>query len=140
MIKILQIIILVVFSLLMMSSSCDKGAEGCTDSTACNYDAACADALNPTCTEIDDTLCWYVTDDACTCDDGEGAFYRTIWSTTTHNRLGLFGGRDATTPYHPELPRHPRWHHSGRRIARYRDPRGMGIRLRATGTLLRDRG
>ena len=22
----------------MMSASCDKGSEGCTDSTACNYD------------------------------------------------------------------------------------------------------
>jgi hypothetical protein len=37
--KIIQIIILVFFSLLMMSSSCDKGLEGCTDTEACNFDS-----------------------------------------------------------------------------------------------------
>ena len=37
--KIIQIIILVFFSLLMMSSSCDKGSEGCTDTEACNFDS-----------------------------------------------------------------------------------------------------
>ena len=39
MIKILQIIVLVVSSLLIMSSSCDKGSEGCTNTDACNYDS-----------------------------------------------------------------------------------------------------
>ena len=39
MIKILQIIILVILSLLMMSASCDKGSEGCTNTDACNYDS-----------------------------------------------------------------------------------------------------
>ena len=37
MIKILQVISLVIIALLMMSASCDKGSEGCTDSNACNY-------------------------------------------------------------------------------------------------------
>ena len=35
--KILQIIILIISSLLLISSSCDKGAEGCTDSSLCDY-------------------------------------------------------------------------------------------------------
>ena len=39
MIKIFQIIILVILSLLMMSASCDKGSEGCTNTDACNYDS-----------------------------------------------------------------------------------------------------
>ena len=39
MIKIIQIIILVIFSLFMMSSSCDKGSEGCMDTQACNFDS-----------------------------------------------------------------------------------------------------
>ena len=38
MIKILQAIILAILSLIMISSSCDKGKEGCMDSNACNYD------------------------------------------------------------------------------------------------------
>ena len=63
MIKILQIIILVIISLLMMSASCDKGSEGCTDSTACNYDETAA---------IDDNSCWFASTD-CSCDDPPGA-------------------------------------------------------------------
>ena len=39
MINILQIIILLILSLLMMSASCDKGSEGCTNTDACNYDS-----------------------------------------------------------------------------------------------------
>ena len=63
MIKILQIIILIIFSLLLMSSSCDKGAEGCTDSTACNYDKTAA---------IEDNSCWFASID-CNCNDPMGA-------------------------------------------------------------------
>ena len=37
MIKIFQIIILVIASILLISSSCDKGSEGCTDSSLCDY-------------------------------------------------------------------------------------------------------
>ena len=63
MIKILQIIILVFFSLLMMSASCDKGSEDCTDSNACNYNKNAA---------IDDNSCWYVSED-CNCNDEPGS-------------------------------------------------------------------
>lgn len=37
MVRIIQIITLLFFSLLMMSSSCDKGTEGCTDNSLCDY-------------------------------------------------------------------------------------------------------
>ena len=47
----------------MMSSSCDKGAEGCTDSTACNYDETAA---------IDDKSCWYKSP-GCDCEDPPGS-------------------------------------------------------------------
>ena len=63
MIKILQIIILVFFSLLMISASCDKGTEGCTDSTACNYDDSAA---------INDNSCWSASD-GCDCEDPIGS-------------------------------------------------------------------
>ena len=63
MIKILQIIILVFFSLLMISASCDKGTEGCTDSTACNYDDSAA---------INDNSCWFASD-GCDCEDPIGS-------------------------------------------------------------------
>ena len=48
--RIIQIIILFILSLLMMSASCDKGTEGCTDFNACNYDDTAA---------IDDNSCMY---------------------------------------------------------------------------------
>ena len=39
MIKILQVIILFIFSFFFMSTSCDHGPRGCTDDNACNYDS-----------------------------------------------------------------------------------------------------
>ena len=63
MIKIFQIISLAIIALLMMSSSCDKGSEGCTDSTACNYDETAA---------IDDKSCWYKSP-GCDCEDPPGS-------------------------------------------------------------------
>ena len=63
MIKILQSIILVIISLLMMSASCDKGSEGCTDSNACNYNKNAA---------IDDNSCWFASTD-CDCEDPPGS-------------------------------------------------------------------
>ena len=63
MIKILQIIILVIISLLMMSASCDKGSEGCTNTQACNYDETAA---------IDDNSCWFVST-GCDCEDPPGS-------------------------------------------------------------------
>jgi len=42
-----------------MSSSCDKGSEGCTDSNACNYDDTAA---------INDNSCWFASEN-CDCDD-----------------------------------------------------------------------
>ena len=56
---IIQIITLILLSLFMMSSSCDKGTEGCTDSNACNYDDTAA---------IDDNSCWFVST-GCDCED-----------------------------------------------------------------------
>jgi hypothetical protein len=47
---IIQIITLILLSLLMISSSCDKGSEGCTDSDACNYDDTAG---------VDDNSCMY---------------------------------------------------------------------------------
>ena len=47
----------------MMSASCDKGSEGCTDSTACNYEETAA---------IEDNSCWFASVD-CTCNDPMGA-------------------------------------------------------------------
>ena len=61
--RIIQIITLILLSLLMMSSSCDKGSEGCTDSNACNYDDTAA---------IDDNSCWF-TSESCDCDDLSGS-------------------------------------------------------------------
>ena len=63
MIKLLQIIILVIIALLIMSASCDKGSEGCTDSTACNYDETAA---------ISDNSCWFASVD-CNCNDPRGS-------------------------------------------------------------------
>jgi len=59
MIKIFQVILLVIIALFMMSSSCDKGSEGCMDSTACNYDKTAA---------IEDNSCWFASID-CNCND-----------------------------------------------------------------------
>ena len=56
---IIQIITLFILSLFMMSSSCDKGTEGCTRSSACNYDKNAA---------IDDNSCWFASE-GCDCDD-----------------------------------------------------------------------
>ena len=61
--RIIQIIILFIFSLLMMSASCDKGSEGCTDSNACNYDDTAA---------INDNSCWFASE-GCDCDDPPGS-------------------------------------------------------------------
>jgi len=47
----------------MMSASCDKGTEGCTDSNACNYDETAA---------IDDNSCWFASE-GCDCDDPSGS-------------------------------------------------------------------
>ena len=79
MIKILQIIILVFFSLLMMSASCDKGSEGCTDSSLCDYngdgvfdeDENCACNYDET-AAIDDNSCWYKSP-GCDCEDPPGS-------------------------------------------------------------------
>ncbi len=61
--KILQIIILIISSFIIMSSSCDKGSEGCTDTTACNYyDTAV----------IDDNSCWFASE-GCDCDNPPGS-------------------------------------------------------------------
>ena len=60
---ILQIITLILLSLFMMSSSCDKGTEGCTNSNACNYDGIAA---------IDDNSCWFAFEE-CDCDDPPGS-------------------------------------------------------------------
>ena len=62
--KILQILILIILSVLMISASCDKGAEGCTDLLACNYDDTAI---------IDDNSCWFVNDE-CSCDDPVNSF------------------------------------------------------------------
>ena len=61
--RIIQIITLFILSLFMMSSSCDKGSEGCTDSNACNYDETAA---------IDDNSCWFASE-GCYCDDPSGS-------------------------------------------------------------------
>ena len=79
MIKILQIIILVFFSLLMISASCDKGTEGCTDSTACNYDDSAA---------INDNSCWFASD-GCDCEDPIGS---------TADCLGVCDADDSNNP------------------------------------------
>ena len=47
----------------MMSASCDKGTEGCTDSNACNYDDTAA---------INDNSCWFASE-GCDCDDPSGS-------------------------------------------------------------------
>jgi len=46
-----------------MSSTCDKGTEGCTDSSACNYDDTAA---------IDDNSCWFASE-GCDCEDPYGS-------------------------------------------------------------------
>jgi len=61
--RIIQIITLFILSLLMMSSSCDKGIEGCTDSNACNYDETAA---------INDNSCWFAFE-GCDCIDPLGS-------------------------------------------------------------------
>ena len=63
MIRIKQIITLVILSLLIMSSTCDKGTEGCTDSSACNYDDTAA---------INDNSCWFASE-GCDCEDPYGS-------------------------------------------------------------------
>ncbi|MDP7028153.1 MAG: hypothetical protein QF380_07085 [Candidatus Marinimicrobia bacterium] len=60
---IIQIITLILLSLVMMSSSCDKGLEGCTDLDACNYDDTAA---------IDDNSCWFASE-GCDCNDPSGS-------------------------------------------------------------------
>ena len=47
----------------MMSSSCDKGLEGCTNSNACNYDDTAA---------INDNSCWFASE-GCDCNDPSGS-------------------------------------------------------------------
>ena len=61
--RIIQIITLLFLSFLMMSASCDKGTEGCTNSNACNYDETAA---------IDDNSCWFASE-GCDCDDPSGS-------------------------------------------------------------------
>ena len=61
--RIIQIITLLFLSFLMMSASCDKGTEGCTDSNACNYDETAA---------INDNSCWFATE-GCDCEDPLGS-------------------------------------------------------------------
>jgi len=61
--RIIQITILILLSLLMMSASCDKGTEGCTDSNACNYDETAA---------INDNSCWFASE-GCDCEDPAGS-------------------------------------------------------------------
>ena len=61
--RIIQIITLFILSLFMISSSCDKGSEGCTDSNACNYDKNAA---------INDNSCWFASE-GCDCDDPSGS-------------------------------------------------------------------
>ncbi len=59
----LQIISAIFLYFLTISASCDKGAEGCTDPSACNYDVTAA---------IEDYSCWFVSED-CSCDDEPGS-------------------------------------------------------------------
>ena len=47
----------------MMSSSCDKGTEGCTNFDACNYDDTAA---------INDNSCWFASE-GCDCEDLPGS-------------------------------------------------------------------
>ncbi|MBC8256298.1 MAG: hypothetical protein H8E85_03235 [Candidatus Marinimicrobia bacterium] len=61
--RIIQIITLLFLSLLMMSSSCDKGTEGCTDSNACNFNETAA---------IDDNSCWF-SSEGCDCNNLQGS-------------------------------------------------------------------
>ena len=61
--RIIQIITLFILSLFMMSASCDKGSEGCTDSDACNYDDTAA---------INDNSCWFASE-GCDCNDPSGS-------------------------------------------------------------------
>ena len=61
--RIIQIITLLFLSFLMMSASCDKGTEGCTDSKACNYDETAA---------INDNSCWFAFE-GCDCIDPLGS-------------------------------------------------------------------
>ena len=73
--KIIQIITLLFLSLLMMSSSCDKGTEGCTDSKACNYDDTAA---------INDNSCWFNSED-CDCNDPPGSTTDCLGVCDTNN-------------------------------------------------------
>ena len=77
--RIIQIITLLFLSFLMMSASCDKGTEGCTDGSLCDYngdgvfdeDEYCACNYDET-AAIDDNSCWFASE-GCDCDDPPGA-------------------------------------------------------------------
>ena len=77
--RIIQIITLFILSLLMMSVSCDKGTEGCTDGSLCDYngdgvfdeDEYCACNYDKT-AAIDDNSCWFASE-GCDCDDPSGS-------------------------------------------------------------------
>ena len=62
--RIIQITILILLSLLMMSASCDKGTEGCTDDSFCDYQGDGIEDENCACNYdkdaiIDDGSCNY---------------------------------------------------------------------------------
>ena len=64
MVRIIQITILILLSLLMMSASCDKGTEGCTDDSFCDYQGDGIEDENCACNYdkdaiIDDGSCNY---------------------------------------------------------------------------------
>ena len=77
--RIIQIITFFILSLFMMSSSCDKGSEGCTNSSLCDYngdgvfdeDENCACNYDETAT-IDDNSCWFASE-GCDCEDPVGS-------------------------------------------------------------------
>ena len=79
MVRIIQIITLFILSLLMMSASCDKGSEGCTDGSLCDYngdgvfdeDEYCACNYDET-AAIDDNSCWFASE-GCDCEDPVGS-------------------------------------------------------------------
>ena len=77
--RIIQIITFFILSLFMMSSSCDKGSEGCTNSSLCDYngdgvfdeDENCACNYDET-AAIDDNSCWFASE-GCDCEDPTGS-------------------------------------------------------------------
>ena len=73
--RIIQIITLLFLSFLMMSASCDKGTEGCTDSNACNYDETAA---------INDNSCWF-SSEGCNCIDPLGSTADCLGVCNTNN-------------------------------------------------------